>query len=174
MDRSNYQEWIGLLNQSISNLTQGVIPAVHVANRLGALLAPAEIRYVDAHLGSGRGEGSGLSGEVIVFTEDLVAVATLDGVGYLDGDWDEEVAAGSVSVVVVPRVGLARVLVHDGDTASGAANGGWSREWRTWPRGRRVALEYSGLEGPLVLPSARQLDAFNTFVPALMADLAGR
>lgn len=162
MDRSNYQQWIGLLNQSISKLTQGVIPAVHVGNRLGALLAPAEIRYVDAHLSSGSGEGSGLSGEVIVFTEDLVAVATLESVGYLDGIWDEEVAAGSVSVVVVPRAGLARVHVHDGDAASVAANEGWSKEWRTWPRGQRVALEYSGLERPLVLPSTRQLDAFNT------------
>jgi hypothetical protein len=105
VDVTPQQQWAGNLADSIEKRTR-IRPARHVLARMTSLLYPAEPQFVDAYLVA---EQFLVNGHIVVFTEDLVAVATVSKMRPMEDFRELSHEEAVVSVRVVPRSSLKAV-----------------------------------------------------------------
>lgn len=149
----------------------GYPPASHVAFRISNVLAPLPVRFVNVDLKADTSDdASGFSGRIVVFTDELVAVADLTSIPAVD-TWDEAERAGVVRVRVLGRSALVRMDIRPGDDAT-EDNAIWEDGWRGWPARAQMQLVYDGLDEPITVPHRRAAASFRDFVPSLAEDLA--
>lgn len=139
----------------------------HVAARLGAVLMPSPIAWVSGAL-SADTTGT-VSGVVHVFTDELLAVAHLEGIARRD-QWDESDYIGRVDLAVYGRDRLREIVLPAGDEQ---ANAVWRDGFDNWPFRQHLTLRYDGLDDISVDPS-RDRAAFTQFIAGLRLDLRRR
>jgi hypothetical protein len=172
MDVTPQQQWAGNLADTIEKRTR-IRPARHVLARMTSLLYPAEPQFVDAYLVA---EQFLVNGHIVVFTEDLVAVATVSKMRPMEDFRELSHEETVVSVRVVPRSTLKAVdlpPVHGPMATNNSPT--WqlrSGDLTEWPYGASVSLVYPELPQPLLVPSGVETAGFQEFLAKLMSDLA--
>ena len=140
----------------------------HVANRLHALTGGAPVQLVTGTVDTD--DQGRRSGEVVVFTEKLVAVATLDGSDFFDTYSDDE-SIRSVEASVWSRRRLKEMFLIGEDNMDIAWN--WAGD--EWAREFRLRLTYSNLASATVVQSTKlspvQQQAVSALIPSLFDDL---
>lgn len=173
-EKDVHEEFVRALHQELGMVDMHR----HVLDRMAGLLSPAEIVWADGSIETG---DDGVSGKLVVFTDSLVAVATLrdeiqSGDTYkLSGP----PLPGSTDVALFPRHALTKVRSTTGESRNRPEV--WMRRDRNgfpqyddFPRyGAPVELEY-GSEVVTVndLIGSRR-GGFKDFLGTVMRDMAG-
>lgn len=150
------------------NLRDAREVSVHLLRRLIAIIGEATIEYADHNIASG---GDGLSGQAVVFTEQLVMLAELRDAPIEPTD---ERGPSSVRIDVWARNTLDRLELPAGDGAG--SDWAWNEEWNgPWPRDGRLELAYrNGKQLRLPLQATGSKDRqVDTLLRALLHDLTG-
>lgn len=172
VDAEGHEQWI----RSVWERTQAMGlsgPHRHVWSRLAVLLQHADVVWTDGDLTE---EGMRTSGQVIVFTERHVAVATLDN----EYRWQDHVngrPTGSTTATVIPRCDLQQISVvsnAEGDDPHANSPYVWAGEdffgGEPWPRfDAPIELRYRG--GMVVTMNGRLSERASKEGPQFMASL---
>ncbi|WP_068325022.1 hypothetical protein [Janibacter terrae] len=177
VDAEGHEQWV----RSVWEKTQAMGlsgPHRHVWSRIAVLLQHADVVWADGDLTE---EGMRTSGQVIVFTERHVAVATLTN-EFRWQDYTEGAPSGSTDVKVISRGDLEQISVlsdAEGDDPRANAPYVWiSQDFldgEPWPRfNAPIKLRYRG--GMVVTVNGRLSEKFSTsegpkFMASLLEDL---
>lgn len=167
------EEWLKKLQQAASG-PKGIRDGIprHVLERLASVLQLRQVTHVENSVKGA--ERFTMSGQLLVFTEDLMAVTTVTGIDV--PHWTPGRREGTTQVLLLPRRDLAALeMTQDGETYENSAS-----VWETdqipgdgsWPYHARVTVRYKGLAEPLTLPfDDVDNEGFAEFLPTLIADL---
>jgi hypothetical protein len=162
---SPHHEWAGRLADKVARQT-GVELHAHVVARVAALLSRESLQYVDVEAEETPG---GLSGRLLVWTDQHLAVVTLRGV-LAPGAGNNIDEHGGVAVTVVPRSRLRHIEIP----ARPSHNQAWDSALRvdrlSWPQGAQLLLAYEGLDDPLAVPAGAPHEGFSELVLGLVGD----
>lgn len=162
-------EWARALQDRISRDSQAGAPQLHVAMRLATVLLGTDVQYVQVDLHGS--SVNGLTGSITVFTDNTVAIATLDDTMSTATGYTSEGA--SVVVSIFSRSSLRMIeLPREIDGKNVNLDGVWSiRDGETgWPWRAVLQLRYPDHVVTLTDKSGR--GGLADFLPSLLQDLA--
>ena len=104
VDKDEHEQWGARVSQLMAN--SGVSVHRHVVDRLAVLLGLAEVVWVDGHLTD---ENMSVSGQVLVFTDSVVAIVDLVDEMRSHDSLSGGPLNGATDVTVVPRRAMTEV-----------------------------------------------------------------
>ena len=174
VDKDEHEQWVIRLGELMSGSHVSVHR--HVADRLATVLGRQEVIWVDGHLTD---EDMSVSGQLLVFTESVMAIVDLADEmrnhDHLGGP-----LKGATDVTLVPRGALSEVRLSS-DEPGGRQHSAyaWSRitpdgrpNNEGWPRhSAPVDLHYGDRMVTVNVRIGEGRDGFDAFMASLLTDL---